>query len=227
MVAVLLLVALSTALESNGEEYSLGPYEQKAWNNARPHSVLILEFGAVGDGKTLNTVAFQNAICYLKSFTDKGGAQLYVPSGKWLTGSLNFVSHLTLFLERRATIVASLISRTLAAADSTEIIKKLPKFMYDEEKALEEDQALAKEGAEIVVLVIDEEGVESLISELVKGVNEPKLLWFARSIGLPPSFLRNVPSAASEGHPSPFSRNDSFAKSIDLPPPLSDNIPSE
>ncbi|RYR03118.1 hypothetical protein HN51_040130 [Arachis hypogaea] len=177
MVAVLLLVALSTALESNGEEYSLGPYEQKAWNNARPHSVLILEFGAVGDGKTLNTVAFQNAICYLKSFTDKGGAQLYVPSGKWLTGSLNFVSHLTLFLERRATIVASLISRTLAAADSTEIIKKLPKFMYDEEKALEEDQALAKEGAEIVVLVIDEEGVESLISELVKGVNEPKLLW--------------------------------------------------
>ncbi|XLR15355.1 uncharacterized protein [Arachis hypogaea] len=40
-----------------------------------------------------------------------------------------------------------------------------------------EVQALAKEAAEIVVLVIDEEGVESLILELVKGVNEPKLLW--------------------------------------------------
>ncbi|KAG7577535.1 Glycoside hydrolase family 28 [Arabidopsis thaliana x Arabidopsis arenosa] len=73
----------------------------------RPHSVSILEFGAVGDGKTLNTLAFQNAIFYLKSFADKGGAQLYVPPGKWLTGSFNLTSHLTLFLEKGATILAS------------------------------------------------------------------------------------------------------------------------
>ncbi|KAJ4786648.1 Pectin lyase-like superfamily protein [Rhynchospora pubera] len=73
----------------------------------RPHSVTITEFGAVGDGKTLNTLAFQNAIFYLKSFTDKGGAQLYVPKGKWLTGSFNLTSHLTLFLERGATIIAT------------------------------------------------------------------------------------------------------------------------
>ncbi|KAL2660980.1 hypothetical protein AAZV13_03G175500 [Glycine max] len=44
---------------------------------------------------------------YLKSFADKGGAQLYVPSGKWLTGSFNLTSHLTLFLERGAIIIAS------------------------------------------------------------------------------------------------------------------------
>ncbi|CAH2049400.1 unnamed protein product [Thlaspi arvense] len=74
---------------------------------ARPHSVSILEFGAVGDGKTLNTVAFQNAIFYLKSFADKGGAQLYVPQGRWLTGSFNLTSHLTLFLEREAIILGS------------------------------------------------------------------------------------------------------------------------
>ncbi|TXG63358.1 hypothetical protein EZV62_010352 [Acer yangbiense] len=73
----------------------------------RPHSVSILEFGAVADGKTLNTVAFQNAIFYLKSFADKGGAQLYVPTGKWLTGSFNLTSHLTLFLERDAIILGS------------------------------------------------------------------------------------------------------------------------
>lgn len=60
----------------------------------------ILEFGIVGDGKTLNTVAFQK--CHLiKSFADKGGAYLYVPLGKWLT------SNLTLFLERGATILGS------------------------------------------------------------------------------------------------------------------------
>ncbi|KAL6186016.1 hypothetical protein ACLB2K_042138 [Fragaria x ananassa] len=38
----------------------------------RPHGVSILVFGAVGDGKTLNTLAFQNVIFYLKSFADKG-----------------------------------------------------------------------------------------------------------------------------------------------------------
>ncbi|KAG6525700.1 hypothetical protein ZIOFF_015666 [Zingiber officinale] len=75
--------------------------------NPRPHSVTITEFGAVGDGVTLNTVAFQNAVFYLRSFADKGGAQLYVPKGKWLTGSFNLTSHLTLFLEKDAVIIGS------------------------------------------------------------------------------------------------------------------------
>ncbi|KAF7804885.1 putative polygalacturonase [Senna tora] len=103
-VAVLFL-ALSTAVESNG---GTGVCEDRVLNaRPRPHSVSILEFGAVGDGKTLNTVAFQNAVFYLKSFADKGGAQLYVPSGTWLTASFNLTSHLTLFLARGATILGS------------------------------------------------------------------------------------------------------------------------
>lgn len=73
----------------------------------RPHSVSVLEFGAVGDGKVLNTLAFQNAIFYLKSFADKGGAQLYVPAGRWLTSSISLTSHLTLFLEKGASILGS------------------------------------------------------------------------------------------------------------------------
>lgn len=105
---MLLLVAISTAVESNGEDNG-GPCKQNAFK-ARPHSVSILEFGAVGDGITLNTVAFENAMFYLKSFADKGGAQLYVPSGTWLTGSFNLTNHLTLFLERGATIIASQVS---------------------------------------------------------------------------------------------------------------------
>lgn len=67
----------------------------------------ITEFGAVGDGKTLNTLAFQNAVFSLKSYADKGGAQLYVPSGRWLTGSFNLTSHITLFLDKDAVILAS------------------------------------------------------------------------------------------------------------------------
>ncbi|AQK40152.1 Polygalacturonase [Zea mays] len=73
----------------------------------RPHSVTITEFGAVGDGVTLNTVSFQNAVFYLRSFADKGGAQLYIPRGRWLTGSFNLTSHLTLFLESGAVIVGT------------------------------------------------------------------------------------------------------------------------
>ncbi|CAK8534890.1 unnamed protein product [Lathyrus sativus] len=107
LVALLLLVlALSNGVRVNGErggrQCGVNPSLKP-----RPHSVSILEFGAVGDGKTLNTLAFQNAIFYLKSFADKGGAQLYVPPGTWLTQSFNLTSHLTLFLEKGAVIVGS------------------------------------------------------------------------------------------------------------------------
>lgn len=103
-VALLLLVALSNAVRVSGDGGQCG---SNPTLDPRPHSVSILEFGAVGDGRTLNTIAFQNAIFYLKSFADKGGAQLYVPPGKWLTGSFNLTSHLTLFLEKGAVIIGS------------------------------------------------------------------------------------------------------------------------
>ncbi|KAJ0092033.1 hypothetical protein Patl1_24976 [Pistacia atlantica] len=105
-VALLLLLALCNAIKVNGEE-SDGQCDYNLILEPRPHSVSIQEFGAVGDGKTLNTLAFQNAIFYLKSFADKGGAQLYVPPGRWLTGSFNLTSHLTLFLEKGAIILGS------------------------------------------------------------------------------------------------------------------------
>ncbi|KAL3679523.1 hypothetical protein R1sor_022479 [Riccia sorocarpa] len=81
--------------------------EHNGFQKARPHTVSILEFGAVGDGKTLNTHAFENAIFYLRSFADKGGAQLYVPPGQWLTGSFSLTSHLTLFIDQGAVILGT------------------------------------------------------------------------------------------------------------------------
>lgn len=106
-VAVFIVALISSGVESSKNG---GMCKERVMNDARPHSVSILEFGAVGDGKTLNTVAFQNAIFYLKSFADKGGAQLYVPSGKWLTASFNLTSHLTLFLAAGATILGSQVN---------------------------------------------------------------------------------------------------------------------
>lgn len=98
---MLLLLVLSNATEYSGECKANWPLVP------RPHSVSVTEFGAVGDGITINTLAFQNAIFYLKSFADKGGAQLYVPEGKWLIGCINLTSHLTIFLEKDAVILGS------------------------------------------------------------------------------------------------------------------------
>ncbi|XP_050236953.1 probable polygalacturonase isoform X2 [Mercurialis annua] len=95
------------------------------WGNAddiRPHSVTITEFGAVGDGVTLNTKAFQNAIFYLNSFADKGGAKLFVPAGRWLTGSFDLISHLTLWLDKDAVILGSTNS------DDWPVVDALPSY---------------------------------------------------------------------------------------------------
>lgn len=81
--------------------------ETKRSGASRPHSVSVTEFGAVGDGVALNTKAFQNALFYLNSFADKGGAQLFVPAGRWLTGSFVLISHLTLSLDKDAVIIGS------------------------------------------------------------------------------------------------------------------------
>ena len=66
------------------------------------HSVL--EFGASGDGQTLDTAALQAAIetCALR-----GGGTVYLPAGRYLTGTLFFRHHITLHLEAGATLLGS------------------------------------------------------------------------------------------------------------------------
>lgn len=63
--------------------------------------VSLADFGAVGDGQTLNTEAFSNAIAAL---SEKGGGELDVPPGLWLTGPIRLCSNLNLHLERGALI---------------------------------------------------------------------------------------------------------------------------
>ncbi|KAI8009532.1 putative polygalacturonase [Camellia lanceoleosa] len=63
-----------------------------------------------------------NAIFYLKSFVEKGGAQLYMPLGTWLIESFNLTSHLTLFLARGAIILGS------QDASHYEVVEPLPLY---------------------------------------------------------------------------------------------------
>jgi polygalacturonase len=61
------------------------------------------DYGAVGDGKTLNTDAFKNAVAALAK---AGGGHLIVPAGVYKTLPFTVTSHMDLHLEAGATIKA-------------------------------------------------------------------------------------------------------------------------
>ena len=63
--------------------------------------VNLADFGGNGDGKTLNTAAFEKAFA---SLAKKGGGKLIVPPGLWLTGPIKMRSHTELCVERGALI---------------------------------------------------------------------------------------------------------------------------
>ncbi len=65
----------------------------------------ILDFGAVGDGVTLNTRAIQHAI---DACTAAGGGRVTVPAGRFLSGTICLKSHVDLHLESGAELVSSL-----------------------------------------------------------------------------------------------------------------------
>ncbi|KAG0492274.1 hypothetical protein HPP92_005672 [Vanilla planifolia] len=86
-------------IRSCAKFYVAGPAREKVFS--------IREFGGIGDGRTSNTAAFRQAMERCAEFTGKGGAQLNVPKGWWLTGSFNLTSNFTLYLEDGATILGS------------------------------------------------------------------------------------------------------------------------
>ncbi|GAY39268.1 hypothetical protein CUMW_043070 [Citrus unshiu] len=73
----------------------------------RNDKISITDFGGVGDGKTLNTKAFLEAIYRIQHLRRSGGTLLYVPPGVYLTGSFNLTSHMTLYLAKGAVIKAT------------------------------------------------------------------------------------------------------------------------
>jgi hypothetical protein len=61
-------------------------------------------FGAVGDGVTLNTASIQRAIDQASA---SGGAVVRFAAGRYLTGTIQLKSHVTLRLEKDATLLGS------------------------------------------------------------------------------------------------------------------------
>ncbi len=75
---------------------------------ARPaipaRSVSVADFGGVGDGHTLATGAFAQAIAALSA---EGGGRVVVPAGVWYTGPIELRDRIELHLERNALLVFS------------------------------------------------------------------------------------------------------------------------
>ncbi|GJM98708.1 hypothetical protein PR202_ga15739 [Eleusine coracana subsp. coracana] len=69
---------------------------------ASPPVYDLREFGAVGDGRTVNTAAFEAAVA---AIAERGGGRLTVPTGRWLTAPFNLTSRMTLFLASGAEIL--------------------------------------------------------------------------------------------------------------------------
>ena len=64
----------------------------------------IRTYGAVGDGKAIDTPAINKAI---EAAATAGGGTVLFPAGTWLSFSIRLKSHVALFLAQGATILAA------------------------------------------------------------------------------------------------------------------------
>lgn len=91
-------------------DYS-GSFEELPFEMSAPQmpdipalTVSLTDFGGKGDGISLNTEAFENALNHL---SQNGGGHLNVPAGIWLTGPIVMKSDIDLHLERDAIVLFS------------------------------------------------------------------------------------------------------------------------
>lgn len=104
-VAVLLINCLVSSVNADGVTCSgIVP------TGHREENISIADFGGVGDGVTLNTKAFREAIYRIKHLNRTGGTLLYIPSGEYLTGPFNLTSRMTLYMARGAVLKATVVT---------------------------------------------------------------------------------------------------------------------
>lgn len=96
--AALAYVLLSTAGLQGAES-------APAISQNRPsHIFNILDYGAVGDGVTLDSEAINRCV---RDCSEAGGGQVLVPPGRYLSGTVHLRSHVTLYLSAGATLLGT------------------------------------------------------------------------------------------------------------------------
>ncbi|SDS23558.1 Polygalacturonase [Mucilaginibacter mallensis] len=73
----------------------------KAQNNG---SYNVKQYGAIGDGKNLDSKAINKAI---DAAANAGGGTVFIPAGNYLSGSIRLKSNVSLYIDQGATIIAA------------------------------------------------------------------------------------------------------------------------
>ncbi len=95
----LALLASFTTQGQSPSPYSWTNLPKIAEPTFRKDTLSIVQFGAKGDGATLNTQAINTAIA---ASSKKGGGVVLVPPGLWMTGPVVLQSNVNLHLQRGA-----------------------------------------------------------------------------------------------------------------------------
>src|SRR5436190_12819366 len=102
IVLLLLSACLMTALGQRSN--SSGKGGQSAGQSAAAIAYNVRAFGAKGDGKTVDTPAINKAI---EAAAAAGGGTVYIPAGNYLCFSIRLKSHIALYIDQGATIIAA------------------------------------------------------------------------------------------------------------------------
>jgi polygalacturonase len=65
---------------------------------------LVTDYGAVNDGVTLNTDFINRAI---RECSESGGGKVIIPEGVWITGPIQLMSHVNLYIDKGAVVMFS------------------------------------------------------------------------------------------------------------------------
>jgi polygalacturonase len=101
--AAALTLVFAACRAAAASDVALDEHFQPVLPSIPDRTVLVTDFGAVGDGKTLNTGAFAAAVAHL---SQEGGGRLEVPKGVFRTLSFALCSNLDLHLDEGAVIQA-------------------------------------------------------------------------------------------------------------------------
>ena len=93
---------LSVVLSAVGLAWAADP--QPITNAPARRTFSVLDYGAAGDGTTLDTAAINQAIA---ACAKAGGGQVFFPPGRYLSGTVHLTNGLTLFLAAGATLVGT------------------------------------------------------------------------------------------------------------------------
>lgn len=96
--------ALKEPAHSNEPDQSSIQFPEIPLPSFPDRKLSIVDYGAVGDGKTMNTESFAKAI---SACVKVGGGHVVIPAGFWLTGPIRLASNINLHIEKGALVIFS------------------------------------------------------------------------------------------------------------------------